>query len=203
MHGSEHGSRFRPEPGIDPDPFVVATVSMAAAALVLQLVQTWRALSPTPPAVAVNVQVSPIAAMILNQLEDSVAKMQADLKALHRSIDRGSRASDAEFYDSPYRVAATSLNLDQSTHIQFQPQLGTAFGTLGTLSSWINHIIRDNPEAAARLGSRISGGLDGTARVLNEAMAKGSPNRVVIAEAKLALEALAKAIEAELDDRAN
>lgn len=73
-----------------------------------------------------------------------------------------------------------------------------AYGDLGNLSQWINHIIRDDPEMAQKLGSKLSLGLKETAETLNRALERGDPIRVTIAEAKNALEQLATAIEDEL-----
>lgn len=186
---------------VDPDPFTIATVSMTAAALVLQLLQTWKAFSPAPP--APNAGALSVRTSNLGQLEQSVEKLEADLRQIHRTIDRGSRNSNAEFFDAPYRLATTSLNLDHASHQQLQHQLGTGLGDLGNVSQWINHVIRDDPDLAVRLGGRIAGGLENTAEILNGVMAEGGPNRVVIAEARQALELLAKAIEFEIRNDGN
>lgn len=188
--------RNQPNQFVDPDPTTIAVISMTAAALVLQFVQTWKAFFPSAPPSRPGIETSRTAN--LGHLEQSVAKLQGDLRQLHRIIERGSSSSDREFFDASYRIATTSLNLDNASHAQIQNQLGTSFGDLGNLSIWVNHIIREDPQLAARIGSRISGGLESTAQTLNTVLENGGPNRIIISEARNALEQLAKAIDDEL-----
>ena len=185
---------------IDPDPFVVASLSMTAAALVLQLVQTWKAFRPTA---APSLPPSASTVSNINYLEEAVSKLQSDLRQIHRLIDRGSPSSESEFYEAPYRIAETSLNLDRPVHIQLQQQLGMGFADLGNVSQWVNHIIREDPAAAARIGGRMAAPMEETAVLLNRVMRDGGPNRLIVQEAKHALEQLAGAIEQELHSGSN
>lgn len=178
---------------VDPDPFTIAAISISAASLVLQLVQIATQGAQLKSA---NSQRD----IILSQIEDNTSKLLRHINTINRTVERGSEKVDIEYYDAPLRVATTTLNIAQPHHMQFQQNLGTAYGDLGNLSQWINHIIREDPAMAKKIGSRLSQGLEGTAQTLNRALERGDPIRVVITEAKNALEQLAAAIEDELRD---
>lgn len=87
--------------------------------------------------------------------------------------------------------------MDMASHSQFKTQLANFMNTVANTGLWVNHIIENDPEMAARLGERLHQNLDGLTERLNTVMEKGSANREAVQAAKEALAGLAAAIEAE------
>lgn len=186
---------------VDPDPLSVAAISLGAASFVLQLLQTYKAYRPSapvepPPRRGGTVGQAEVTR--LAQLEEATEALQGKLKRLHRTIERGSPNPDDQFYNAPFRVAETVLDLDRPQFDDAARAIAEAHTSLGALSLWIHQIIRHDPELARRLGERLSVGLSETAVIINRTLAEGGPNRLILGEGRAALEQLAIAIEGEL-----
>lgn len=176
---------------VDPDPFTVASTFIAAAALVLQFLQ----MRQTSAAVTTN---RANREKILDQLEAQVQNTLTKSERVVRSIERGTQNSDFEFFDSPYRVAASTLLLEKSHHSQFQTALSEQYAALANISLWINHTIHQDEALAARIGAHMASPLSETAAHINKILAEGRSNREAIEQGKIALRALQQAIEEEL-----
>lgn len=179
----------------------IAAISLGAASFVLQFLQTYKAYRPSTPAEPAPQRGRPARqaeVTRLTHLEEATEALQGKLKRLHRAIDRGSPNSDDQFYDAPFRIAETILDLDAPEFDAAAGAISEAHASLGNLSLWVHQVIRHDPELARRLGERLSGGLPQTAAVINKTLADGGPNRLIVGEGRVALEQLAMAIEAEL-----
>jgi hypothetical protein len=181
-------------PEVDPDPFSIAAVALAAASLVLQFVQTAKQLADSPsrrPRTRGDGRALRSLERAANTVELRLARFDPDYS--HRAW-----IELRELADSPLRIAETSLQLHVEVHQQFERDLTATFAALATLSRRINSMIRDQPELAARLGGRMSRPLSETAMLLNEAMRSGRSIGEVLRLTRTALSELAHAIEGEL-----
>lgn len=178
---------------IDPDPFTIASTFFGAAALVLQFIQVRQASPGNPPSAANKIST-------LEELDSQVEHTSATGNKLLRTIDRGAKNADQDFYDTPYRVGSM-ICLDAEYHGQMQGHLADMYAALANTSRWINHIIGSNPVTAASIGRRLGKTLVGTDLQLNRIMQEGLSNRQAVEEGKAALRALHDAIQAELDSR--
>jgi hypothetical protein len=177
---------------IDPDPFTIAAVSIAGAALIIQLVQTAKQFSskPTP------VELTGESRRMLRNLDRSTLRLRAAISDLNELLAKAGQKD--VFADAPFRVDAASLMLRAKEHEMFEEKLRKGYASVGLISRWVNRVIREQPELAARLGARISDGLEDSARKLNAIMAKPGPNIDVTTEAYNALFELERAISEEL-----
>lgn len=175
----------------DPDPYTVASTFITAAAFVLQFVQFWQSRPKGPPSAP-----SPGHGNIYH-LEEACEKSQSQGKRLLRLMEQGSRDVDSEFYDQPYRIGGT-MYLETGALLQFRHGLGDLMNVVSHVGMWVNHIIADEPELAARIGARLNDGLDGMVNHLNRILAEGLPNREAVQSAKAVLAALHDAIEKEV-----
>ena len=168
----------------DPDPFVVVSVWIAAAALALQFVQVARdfgADSSHDGRVKIN---TPIA-QALEELE----QLKAHLKRLSRAIDKGAKDPEREFYDVKFGISLGILKLEANHHREYADKLHWSFAKIGALSVWINYIIREYPEAAVIIGSELKDVAD-SAEEINSLIASGAPNRRILAECRKVLDEL-------------
>lgn len=184
---------------VDPDPFVLAGICLTSVGTILQLVQTYKLLKPSPP----SSKPSNISRSQLTHLEDSIESLQRELRKATRAVEHNLKDSDQEFYDAPLRISSTSLLLPKGGFDEFNEGASNAAGQMSGIIRWISHIIGNNPALAYRLGERMAGSLEQTADVLNRALQNGSPTRIAISETRSTLQVLAKAIEAELAERSN
>jgi hypothetical protein len=183
---------------VDPDPAQVASVCIAASSFVLTLVNMYLT-HGRKPAVSRDEN----ADTILTQLETSTQNLLTSVQTLTKLIDRSSSNPDAQFYDAPMRIARTQMLFSQTALGTYAGHLSNSYAAVGNLGLWINHLIANKPELAARIGERLSVPLSDVADQLNSALENGSPIRVVVRETKFSLEQLAAAIEAELNDGRN
>lgn len=183
---------------LDPDPVAIAGLGIACVAAVLQLVQTYKSFRPSAPQPAYTPDRSNRRTQLMG-LEQAVENSQRELRKITRAVDQGSKDSDAQFYDAPLRVAETELLLSQGEMFEYSQGFQAFAGLVGQVGSWINNILTHDPQLAYRLGERMGTPLEGTAAVINAALADGRSTRVVLTEVRLVLKSLAEAIEAELD----
>ncbi|WP_147399866.1 hypothetical protein [Brevundimonas sp. LPMIX5] len=183
---------------VDPDPAQVASVCIAASSFVLTLVNMYLTHGRKPAASRDD-----NADSMLTKLEDSAQNLLASVQALTKLIDRSSSNPDAQFYDAPMRISKTQMLFSKTALGTYAGQLSSSYTAVGALGLWVNHLIANKPDLAARIGERLSVPLSDVAEQLNSAMEIGLPIRVVVREARLSLEQLAAAIEAELNDGRN
>ncbi|HET9639612.1 MAG TPA: hypothetical protein VFP12_10425 [Allosphingosinicella sp.] len=185
---------------LDPDPFTVAAVSMAAISLVAQLAQTYKAYRPGggPP----NPGSESNRVNRLESLEQEVENLARRLDKTLRVVDRGSQSPEPEFYAAPLRAGRTVMLMSSADLNRFGGALADMIASLSGMARWIDHIISQDPLLASSLGKRLNA-LDGSVERLNRAMAEGRATREVIEECKSALDQLTAAIEAELRSAIN
>jgi hypothetical protein len=183
---------------IDPDPYSVIACWIAAAALVLQFVDFVR--DRQPPAVAAQVLPN---AIRLDELENSLEEVERNFELLMRTIERGSKNPDGEFFDAEFGIGRASLKLEQSRHGTFSSQLADTLSKLSALSLWSNHIIGKQPDAASILGHAIMADLSLASDRLNGLMRVGAKNRELISECRHVIATLRLALNALLQPRSN
>jgi hypothetical protein len=124
---------------IDPDPFTVAALGIAASSFVLQFVTAWRDWNKSPAGKSGTNQGQPTSQQFieLNHIQEQLSGAQSHMKNAIRSIERGSASADMELYDAKVRVSVTSINLEVHHHLQFSQNLGQAYGRIGNLSMFI------------------------------------------------------------------
>jgi len=196
MNNDQSKNAFLDQPLVDPDPFVIAALAIAAASAVMQLVQTYKAFHPSPAPVGMPRSSQ---RQMLTGLEMSVESSLRDLRRVTRAVEQGSPNSDEQFFDAPLRVSITMLKLQRGEASEFTQGTQSFAGNVGGVAAWIGNLIVSDPDLAARLGERLGQPLSGTAEAINVALASGGNTRQVLVECRLALKSLAEALEAELD----
>lgn len=183
---------------IDPDPFSVASVAIAAVSAITNFLMLWRGWNAGRQPTA---SLDDAHRQQLSSLEAAVEKLASEMRQVTRAIERGSPDPDIELYEAPLRVGGTQMHLELAEHQEFARSLSHSYTALGAVHLWVNHIVRQSPGLAARIGSQLDGGLERAIDVINRAMHEGGPTRIVLAESRLILEDLARVIEAELSSR--
>ncbi len=179
---------------IDPDPMQIAGLAFTAIAAIAPLVQMFR---KTPP---VEIKLQPAQEDDLTHLEQSVEFLQQQMKQLLRAVDRGSPDPDGQFYNAPTRLLATSLMLERPQFDAYTTATSNMSQAASQINIWVAGIVTRHPELARRLGSKMDVPLQEVADHLHLAIIEGRPIRDVVAELKAALESLALAIEAEINE---
>lgn len=179
---------------IDPDPFVIAQVWLAAAAVILQIAQFAR----DTPANSIPTGLPeghPLGDMVVNNLQIEVERLRNALNKAKRAIERGARDADREFYDVKFRLGMGPLKLEMHQHQEFSQNLALALAALSNMSLWINNLLAHHPHHALKVGERMVACLEEATTRLNDLMAKGAPNRDVIFEAGKIIELAAKILD--------
>lgn len=177
---------------IDPDPMQIAGLAFMAISAIAPLVQLFR---KAPP---VEIKLQLAQESDLTHLEQSVEFLQQQMKQLLRAVDRGSPDPDGQFYDAPTRLLATSLMLEAPQFDAYTSATSQMSQAASQINIWVAGIVTRHPELARRLGGKMDVPLQEVADRLHLAMIEGRPIREVVTELKVALEALAGAIEAEI-----
>ncbi len=185
--------------GVDPDPVSIAMLAVGGVALVLQFASTWRQYNPTPHALRHR---GPERSSI-EHLEGAIADLQRDFTKITRAIDHGSKNPEAELYNAPMRVGATSLILDQDDHASYTSSLAEAYGHMSQVARWTNSMIGNQPALASEIGKELDEPLSQVAERMNAAMSDGRPIGEVISEFRHVLEVVARVLNAKLSDRRN
>lgn len=186
--------------GVDPDPVITGLLIVAGAAAILQLKKIFEERRDEPPPPPMPNMVDGQRQQLAN-LEGAVENIEASIKRICRSVERGSPDSEAQFFDAPLRVSKTTLVLDGTNFDEYNQHVNGLASQVGMITFWIGLIIKGQPDLAYRLGERMGTPLERSAEHLNSALAIGSPTRDVVAEARGVLAALANAIEKELSAR--
>lgn len=184
---------------IDPDPYTVVACWIAAASLALQFVDFARNVQHNPPSISQSTAIT----TNLEQLENSLEEIERLFDLLIRTIERGSRHADSEFFEAEFGIGKSSLLLESSRHSAFSTQLADTFGKLSALSLWANHVIGNQPDAAALLGQAIMADLSHASDRLNGLMRTGAKNREMIAECRMVIETLRLALNVILKSSSN
>lgn len=187
---------------VDPDPFALGALLLAGVSTILQLVQTYKSFYPSEPPPRVG-NLRRLQSQPLNSLDDQVGSAQQKLRRITRAVDLGSAVSEEHFYAAPMRIGRTQLLLDKQSAQEYTSSYAELSTSLGAIAVWIGNILLNHPDLAYRLGARMDTPLEETATQLNDIVANGRTVREVIVEARVVLEALGKAIEAELIEGRN
>ncbi|MRX33205.1 hypothetical protein [Aminobacter sp. MDW-2] len=188
-----------PDEFIDPDPYTVVACWIAAASFALQFVDFVRNLDEQPPAIAQAAgSITP-----LEKLESSLEEVERHFELLVRTIERGSKDSDGEFFNVEFGIGKASLKLESSRHDAFSTQLAETFAKVSALSLWSNHVIGKLPNAAAILGNSVLAELSVSSERLNNLMRSGARNRELIVECRITIETLRLAVNTMLKSRSN
>ena len=128
---------------LDPDPFTVAAVSMAAISLVAQLAQTYKVYKPSdrpPDPGSESNRVTPP-----ELLEQEVENLGRRLDKTLRAVDRGSQSPEPEFYEAPLRAGRTSMLMSSADFNRFGGALADMIASLSGMARWIDHILSQDP----------------------------------------------------------
>ena len=168
---------------IDPDPYVIAGLAIAGAALVLQFVQVFRdsSKSNSTPSSSPNL-ISSQQSIEISQLRAELTMARQHFRNATKAIERGAQNLEIEFYQAKIRVSETSLRLDNSQYFQFSTNLGQAFARIWNTSMFINNLIAHHPPLAAQIGKLIDEGCPNAAEHINKLLAEGGETRRVLSE---------------------
>lgn len=187
---------------VDPDPFIVANLAMSTISIIFGAVQAYKAIWPSPaPAMKQNHRPHQIEQ--LGHLESHVENLDMIMKKLNRSVERNSPDSDAQLYDAPLRIATTALMLPPHGLNELVSHYADASLQIAGIFRWLTTIQTTNPDLAYRLGEQLNEPLSSVTERVNDALNKGSSIRVVMAEFRATLDALARAIETEIGQNGN
>lgn len=187
---------------IDPDPFTVASLAMSAISVVFGAVQAYKAVWPNP-APAAKPHLRPHELEQLSHLEGHVETFESTMNKLKRSIERNSPDSDDQFYNAPLRIGVTNLMLPAHGLNDLTSHYAQANLQIAAIFRWLTTIQINSPDLAYRLGERLNEPLSGVTSRVNDALKTGAPTRVVLEELRSTLDALARAIEAEIGQQGN
>ncbi len=177
---------------VDPDPFVVTTTCLAAAAVALQFIQTFKLLDKNKPA---QTRLAESSYTPLCQLRDTIETMQNHIKNIEKAVEHGSNAPDKEFHNVVFGVSLGFLNLKHSVHNEYSQKLSGLIQQFGAFSQWANHLMRQNPDVAASLGEEMLGVVSDADARLNKMIRDGATNQQILAESRLILNACHQAVE--------
>jgi hypothetical protein len=179
---------------VDPEPFALASLLISGCALILQLMQTAKAYESAPPESPGSRETLVTS---LDQLRSSVENLRTSIDRTIRAIERGSTDPDAQFFDARYRIDQSKLFLDFPNFDQFKTHLSHTFNATGQMSLWINQIIQHSPALGHRLGMGLSEPLSDMANHLNQVVADGKANRLILEAIRASTAALLDAIDRE------
>ena len=180
---------------VDPDPYVIAGLAIAAAALVLQFVQVYRDWNKPASPFSLPPTATPQQSIEISQIRAELSMARQHFRNATRAAERGSSNPDSEFYEAKVRVSITSLKLDSAQYLQFSTNLGQAFGRFGNTSMFINNIIAHHPALSAQIGKVIAERAPDAAEQLNRLLADGGQTRSVLSESNRVLDAFEDVIK--------
>lgn len=175
---------------VDPDPFVVASLLISVAALALQFIQTVKACQkPDEPRETGSSRLSSIEITQIENLQTELAQARSHIRSVTRSVERGSRNSDQEFYDAKFELSATSLVLSHEHHQIYGSNLGQAYSRVGNVAIWANGII-GNERIATRIGKYLQVRVPDASMHLNSLIKNCGEIRKILLETNRVLDAL-------------
>lgn len=182
---------------VDPDPFLLAAISLQAAAVLLQLVQLTRD-SRTPESSA-----GALASRTenLSRLEEALEAIDDAIRKAERMVRRESSSPEKELYEASFRISLGVMSFSLKSVQEYHNTLADSATALAQLTRWVGHIIGNDPEIAAALGQEVASQVGDAAERLNRCMADGAEIRVVLEEAKLVRDACRQALARRLDSR--
>lgn len=184
---------------VDPDPFLLASICLQGAAVILQLIQISQA-KTRPPSSAAAVQTR---VTRLTPLEAALDEFDAAIEKAERMIRRSSAAPTKEFYEASFRISVGVLNFSSKNVQEYHNAVSDTATKLSKLTRWIGHIIGQDPDIAAKLGEDINKVVSGSSERLNALMGTGEPIELVLTEAKLVRDTCRNAIKKHLDSASN
>lgn len=187
---------------IDPDPFMIASLALGAVSAVFGAVQSYKAIWPSPaPATKANHR--PHQLEQLGHLESHIERLTAAVNRLSRAIERHASDAEAQFYDAPLRIGHTSLLVSEVGLKELAAGYSEGALEVAGIFRWLTIIQTTNPDLAYRLGESLNEPLSRVTERINDALARGAPIRIVLAELRATLGALAQAIEVEIGRSGN
>lgn len=190
----EHLSKGESE-WVDPDPFLLAAISLQAAGVLLQLVQLARdnqTLESSAGASASRTE-------NLRRLEEALEALDAAILKTERVVRRDSSSPDKELYEASFRISLGVMSFSLRSVQEYHNALADSALALAGLTRWVGHVISNDPEIALALGQDVAEQVGNAAERLNKSMADGAPIRVVLEESKFVRDACRQALGRRLE----
>lgn len=186
---------------IDPDPFTVISLVLSGVGVLLQLPHTYEFLKDKFPNGSSLEGASNSTTMITN-LENSIDEASMMLNRVIKSIERGSKSPNEEFYEMKFGISLGIMKLEASHQKTFSNDLVMLYSKMSALSLWSNHIIRADDALTSELGRRLSEKCEDAHVKLNKMMTNGAKNGEILAEARYIFESM-KSILSDMSQTGN
>lgn len=171
-----------PDKYIDPDPFTVVSLVLSGVGVLLQFPQTYTFFKNKYDT-AKPIEDKGRRETSITNLDNSLADALVQIDRVIRSIDKGAKQPDEEFYEVKFGISLGIMKLELRHHRQFKSDLSSLYNKMGAMSLWANHIISSDDELASALGKRLSEKCVDAHKRLNEMMRSGATNREILTEA--------------------
>ncbi|MGA9582727.1 MAG: hypothetical protein WBR13_12245 [Allosphingosinicella sp.] len=176
----------------DPDPITIGLGLITIASFAIQLYDrrssAGKVVSSTGAASVRNQR--------LLQLQAAARETMLEMDRVIRAVELGSRDSEDEFFEAPFRVSQRSMHISPDFADEYSNALIQFYGKIGILSLKINNIIFEDPELAARIGAMLADPLAGMPDRINNLLSNAGSHREAVQVARQTLEALQAAINA-------
>ena len=180
------------EQKVDPDPFSIAAVMIAGCTLILQFVQTSKALETAPVS---KISMKEARSQMLGSLRSQAEEVSVKLDRTIRAIERGSENPEQQFFEARFRLQQGQLFLSPAHYDQFMRAFSETFTAMGGLGLWIHHVIKHDPELANFLGQQIDSSVGDIAAELNAVIEAGKANSFILSSLRRSIDALLTAID--------
>ena len=186
---------------IDPDPFTVAALALAACSLITSLGQLYVAESTagrTPQPQRLSASAGGPRRTRLLQIDHAAEVALRGLRDINRTIELGSPNPGRQFYEAPLRLGETQLDLNSPEFQHYSRLVAQTLTAIGGLSIWVHQVIASDSGLAFSLGKRLSAPSTAAIDAINSALAEGAPIGSLLAQTMMLFEALRAAVADEL-----
>lgn len=184
---------------IDPDPWLLASVALQSAAVLLQLVQIAKS-GPAPMGRTVKVNAD---RTHLARIEESLEDLDRAIRKAERIVRREAQNPEREFYEVGFRISLGIMKFEAKQHREYSTAVTETLAKLGALALWVGQLIAADQPVVREIGSEIQAEVGDAASRLNQLMETGGPNEAILAESKAVRDACHRAVRSRLDDRSN
>lgn len=185
---------------VDPDPFTVVSLVLSATGVLLQFPQTYdffkekyKAKNPLKD----NGQRESNITHLLDAIDDA----EKHLNRIIRSIEKGAKSPEKEFFHAKFGISLGIMKLELSQQKQFQRNLSHLYAKMGALSLWANQIIGSDDELASALGRVLAEKCSDANLNLNEMMASGATNSQILDQANFIFSTMKSSLKNVLEKR--